>query len=62
MRSPFRTWSVGALAVTALGCATLALAGAQDVAPRGKTSFMPVTDDESFESVLERMSRAKPEV
>jgi len=62
MKSPVRAWSVFALAATALGCATLALAGAQDVAPRGKTSFMPVTDDESFESVVERMSRQKPEV
>jgi cytochrome c peroxidase len=62
MKRTLRTWSVFALAATALGCATLALAGAQDVEPRGKTSFMPVTDDESFESVLERMSREKPAV
>ncbi len=31
-------------------------------APRGETSFAPVAGTESFESVVERMTRAKPEV
>ena len=39
-------------------CATVARA--QEVAPRGKTSYMHVATMESFKSVMERMAKAKP--
>ena len=46
-----------------LGCTTFAVVQAQDsAAPRGKTSFAPVSGTEPFEAVVQRMSQAKPEV
>jgi cytochrome c peroxidase len=42
-----------------IGCSIPANARAQDVAPRGKTSFSKVDGTESFASVVERMTKAK---
>ncbi len=57
-RSRWPRWEIACL----LGGASVALASAQEVAPRGQTSFSPVAGTESFESVLARMTAAKPEV
>ena len=57
-----RSRLIPATAAGLLGCATLAVARPQDVAPplqRGATSYAPVAGTESFESVLERMSAAR---
>ncbi len=50
-----------------LGCAVPTAAQEQPeqeerAAPRGKTSFAPVAGTESFDSVVERMGKAKPEI
>ena len=42
-----------------LSLAAAALAQEQPAAPRGKTSYSPVDQTESFESVLDKMSKAK---
>ncbi len=52
-------WTTG-LILGLLGPTAFALT--QEVAPRGKTSFAPVAGTESFDSVAERMTQAKPEV
>ena len=52
-------------ATTLVGLAALAIvfaSGAQEVAPRGATSFAPVSGTEPFAKVVERMSKAKPGV
>jgi hypothetical protein len=34
----------------------------QEVAPRGKTSYVPVNQEEPFAAVMDRMAKAKPAV
>jgi hypothetical protein len=46
--------------VLVAACGTAALAIAQEPGPRAKTSYAPVAGTEPFDSVMKRMSEAKP--
>src|ERR1700704_866671 len=53
--------SMGIAGVVILAVAALA-AGAQEIQKRGKTSYMPVDQTESFASIFKRMTADKPAV
>src|SRR5689334_4473100 len=48
--------------VAATVVVTAAIAYAQQIEPRGKTSYAPVDITESFSAILARMKAAKPKV
>ena len=53
---------VSSVVIGLVGCAAVVSAQREDVAPRGATSFAPVSGTEPFAAVVQRMSAAKPDV
>ncbi len=54
------SWLLGAVGMVAMPL--LAMATGQDPAPIGKTSYAPVSLEEGFDSVVARMTKAKPAI